>query len=479
MMSPLAQISRRDFIRMAGGAALSAAALPWLDRSAWATEKKPNIIFILADDLGWGDLGCYGQHELKTPNLDKLASQGLRFTNFYVCGSVCSPSRAAFTTGQFPARVKIHDYLRVDPTPAQQAAGTAPFLDPKTPTLARALKEAGYATGHFGKWHLGASPGAPSPAEYGYDTSTTVNSNGPGWTDEQKDPFFRAKSSELIVDEAIKFIEGNKDKPFYINVWSLVPHAVLNPTEEQTKPYQRFRPKAPDRGTKLVYYSSVGDLDAQIGRLLNKLDELKLTDNTIVLFSSDNGPEEIGLTEAAHSGIGSPGPFRGRKRSLYDGGIRVPFIIRWPGAAPAGTVNDTSVVAAVDLMPTLAKAAGAKLPAGARLDGEDVGEILRGSARQRSTTLFWEYRFPMLGHPMHHSPQLAVRDGDWKLLMNADGSRIELYDLSKHGVEFDNVADRHPDVAKRLSEKLLAWKKTLPPGQYAPGSGSDTYPWPQ
>lgn len=474
-------ISRREFIRLAGGAALGVTALPWLSRLGWAADRPPNIVFILADDLGWGDLGCYGHNQIKTANLDGLAKQGTRFTNFYVCGSVCSPSRAAFMTGQFPARVGIHDYLRHPLTDYQVKAGVQPFLDPETPTLARILKRAGYATAHIGKWHLGTGPAAPPPADYGFDMSKTCASgSGPNWNEYTKDPFFRAKSTGMFVDEAIKFIEQNKDKPFYINLWTLVPHAPLNPSEDQTKVYDQLRPRgAPDRGTKVVYYSTVRDMDAQLGRLLAKLDELKLADNTIVLFSSDNGPEEITLTEACHSGIGSPGPFRGRKRCLYDGGIREPFIVRWPGVVAAGKVNDSSVVAAVDFLPTLVKAAGAKLPGGIRLDGEDVGDILRGGTRQRNTTLYWEYRFPVLGPPMIHNPQLAIREDNWKLLCNPDGSRIELYDLSNHGMEIDNVADEHPDIAKRLSEKLISWAKSLPPGEVGPGVGKNDYPWPK
>ncbi len=474
------RVSRREFMRLAGGAALGAAALPWIDRIGWAADKRPNIIFILADDLGWGDLGCYGQREIKTPHLDKFAQGGIRFTNFYVCGSVCSPSRAAFTTGQFPAMVGIHDYLRHPLTEGQQAAGVQPFLDPKHPTLARILKGAGYATAHFGKWHLGSSPEAPTPSAYGYDVSRIVTGNGPRFEVPERDEFFRAKSTGLMVDEAIKFLEQNKDKPVYMNLWTLVPHATLNSTDEQETPYKHLRPGgAPDRGAKVVYYSSVTDLDAQLGRLFAKLDEMKIADNTIILFSSDNGPEDMHIGNASHSGIGSPGPFRGRKRSLYDGGIRVPFIVRWPGVTPPGKVDDMSVVAAVDLLPSLAAIAGAKIPAGTRLDGEDVGDILRGSGRQRKTTLYWEYRFGVAGDSIHHNPQLAIREGNWKLLCNPDGSRVELYDLSDHKSDVDNVADTHLDIARRLTEKLIAWQKTLPPGKVGATVGGNDYPWPK
>jgi len=179
-----------------------------------------------------------------------------------------------------------------------------------------------------------------------------------------------------------------------------------------------------------VYYASVTDLDTQIGRLLNEMETLGLADNTLVLFSSDNGPEDIHLRDAGHSGIGSAGPFRGRKRSLYEGGVRLPFLVRWPGKVPSGRVDDKSVVAAVDFLPTLCKLAGVKLPRDLQPDGEDTSDILQGQSRQRVSPLLWEWRFRIFGHIWHHSPTLAIREGDWKLLMNPDRSRVELFDTA-------------------------------------------------
>jgi N-acetylgalactosamine-6-sulfatase len=435
----------------------------------------PNVVLILADDLGWGDLGCYGHPHIRTPSLDRLARQGTLFTQFYVNGSVCSPSRCALMTSQYPARQAIHGHFA---THAQNASRGMPnWLDPSVPTLPRLLKQAGYATAHFGKWHLGSGEGAPDPGAYGIDDHRTVNSNGPGW--EEPDSSFRARSTAAFVDESLRFIKANRDRPFYVNLWTLVPHATLNPTAEQMRPYARFQPgNVPHKSAAQVYYASVTDLDAQIGRLLEGLDELGVAENTLVVFTSDNGPEDIHISNAGHSGVGSAGPFRGRKRSLYEGGVRVPFIVRWPGRTPAGKVDDASVVAAVDFLPTVCKAAGVKLPADMQVDGEDVSDVLQGQSRPRNKPLLWEWRFRIAGEVFHHSPMLAIRDGDWKLLMNPDGSRVELYDIPRDPTQLRNLADKHAAVVERLASQVLAWQKTLPEGPADAAAGKNSYPWP-
>ena len=338
--------------------------------NAPAPSKKPNFIFILADDLGWGDLGCYGHKLAKTPNLDRLAKQGTLFTQFYVCSGVCSPSRAAFMTGQFPARLRIHGHIA---TPKMNAdRGMPDYLDSNATTVSKLLQKTGYKTAHFGKWHLGSIPQAPPPSEYGFDQHYSVNANGPGW--DQKQPYFRANSTEYIMDKTIQFIETNRDQPFYVQAWLLLTHATLHPTEEQMKPYQRFGPGGgvPYKGAKMIYYASVSTIDKEIGRLMDKLRELRLAKNTVIIFSSDNGPEDIHIRNASHSGIGSPGPFRGRKRSLYEGGIRAPFIVRWPAGTPAKKVDNNSLICGADLLPTLCSLANINLPSELQLDGEDM-----------------------------------------------------------------------------------------------------------
>ena len=438
--------------------------------------RQPNVIFILADDLGWGDLGCYGHPHIKTPRLDQLARQGTLFTQFYVNGSVCSPTRAAFMTGQFPARHRIHGHFSGQPQ--NQGRGMPNWLDPSAPFLTRQLKQAGYATAHFGKWHLGSGEGAPDPGAYGFDVYRSFNGNGPKFKG-QGDPYFRARSTGLFVDEAIRFIEAHRERPFYVNLWTLVPHAPLHPTDEQMEPYRRFSAGVvPYRGAEEIYYGTVTAMDAELGRLFDKLDELGLADNTIVVFSSDNGPEDIHIRNAGHSGVGTAGPFRGRKRSLYEGGVRVPFIVRWPGHVPAGKIDEDSVVSGVDFLPTLCELTGSRLPAGYRGDGEDTSDILKGTSRPRQAPLMWEWRFRIAGYPIHHSPMLSIRDGRWKLLLNPDRSRVELFDIPHDRMELNNVAAQHPEVVERLAKAALAWQATLPPGPIEPTAGKIIYGWP-
>jgi len=440
-------------------------------------DSRPNIIFILADDLGWGDLGCYGHPLIKTPNIDRLAKEGTLFTQFYVNGSVCSPSRCAYFTGQYPARHKIHGHYATRDLNASR--GMSQFLDPQVPNVATLLKAAGYKTAHVGKWHLGSNSGGPEPAAYGFDfvgSTEKDGANGPAG-----DPFYRAKSTELFVNESLRFIEEHRDEPFYLQLWTLVPHATLNPTPEQMKPYARLRAGGrdfPHASAAEIFYASVTDLDTQVGRLIDGLEKLGMTNKTLIFFSSDNGPEDIHIGNAGHSGIGSAGPFRGRKRSLYEGGVRVPGIVRWPGHVPADRIAETAVVAGVDWLPTICKLAGASIPDTHVLDGETQEDVLLGQEHPRGRPLFWEWRFRIAGEPFHHSPQLAVRDGQWKLYLNPDNSRVELYDMPRDLTQLNNVAEKHPDIVTQLSESLLAWSKSLPDGPRDPNAGQMHAPLP-
>jgi len=440
-----------------------------------ATAKMPNVIFILTDDQGWGDAKFAGHPYVKTPNLDRLAKQGTWFKQFYVAATVCSPSRCAFMTSHFPARHHIHGHLS---SHEQNVARYMPdWLDPKTPTITSLLKQAGYATGHFGKWHLGGGDNAPMPEAYGIDDVRATVCRDPAWTEPATT--FWAKSTRLFVDEAIRFIKANKDRPFYANVWTLLPHAPLNPTPEQLAVYEKLEP-SPDAFPKWmrnyaaqakdlkiqmkIFCASLTDLDTQIGRLLDALDELKLADNTIVFFSSDNGPEDYRIGNAANAGVGSTGVLRARKRSMYEGGIRTFGLLRWPGRVAAGRVDDTSVIGGVDWLPTVCKLTGVNVPAAVQPDGEDVSDIWLGKSRPRSKPLYWEWLFRVWGDE-YTPPMLAIRDGNWKLFVNHNGTGAELYDIVKDISEEHNIAAEHPDVVKTLTAKALAWAKSLPPSK--------------
>jgi len=446
-------------------------------------DDRPNIIFIFADDWGWGDLGCYGHPTIRSPHLDRLAGEGTLFTQFYVCSGVCSPSRAAVMTGQFPARLGIHGHFAAQAHNAER--GMPDWLDPMAPTYCRLLQQAGYATGHFGKWHLGNGPGAPEPTAYGIDACRVNSGNGPQleFSRQTWQPGLRCRSSEFIVNHTMHFLEQNKDRPFLVNVWLNDTHAILDPSEEQMQPYRDLRPQFVGDthwGAPAIYYAVVTEADRQIGRLMAKLDDLGLRENTIVIFSADNGPEDICIRNASHSGVGSSGPFRGRKRSLYEGGIRTPFILRWPaGGVRPETVDDRTPLCGVDLLPTFCALAGAGLPDNVHLDGEDMSDVFHGRQRDRATPLMWEWRFQIQGHCLHKSPMLAARKGDWKLLMNPSRDRAELYDIPADPMELNNLAAQHPKTVTEMECDLLAWQATLPEGPVSPAAGSNAYPWPK
>ncbi len=442
-----------------------------------SAAEKPNVIFILTDDQGWNDAHFAGHPYVKTPNLDRFASQGTWFRQFYVAATVCSPSRTAFMTAHSPARHLVHGHFADH---SMNAARSMPdWLDPKATTLPALLKTAGYATAHFGKWHLGNGTGAPPPESYGFDVSKTVNSNGPQLGDEAKNPYFRAKSTALIVDETIQFIKAHQGGPFYANVWTLLPHAPLKPTPDQLKEYESLAPRADDpafgpwmrkylakakdlKSQMQVFCASLTDLDTQLGRLFTALEELKVADNTLIFFSSDNGPEDYRISNAANAGVGNAGVLRARKRSMYEGGIRTFGLLRWPGHVTAGRVDETSVMGGVDFLPTVCKIAGINLPADLHPDGEDMSDIWLGQSRPRTKPLHWEWLFNVQGED-YTPPMLAVRDGDWKLFVNHDGSKAQLFDIPKDTGEEHDIAAAHPDMVKSLTAKALSWQKSLPP----------------
>ncbi len=439
-----------------------------------AASRPPNIVMVLIDDMGW-DFSCFGSPDTKTPNVDRLAAEGIRYSQFYVNSPICSPSRTALTTGQYPHRWRITSFLnnRAD----NERRGMAQWLDPKAPVLARFLQQAGYATGHFGKWHMGGQrdvDDAPPITAYGFDESLT-NFEGMGpkllpltlkpgesqpgriWQDAESlgQPVTwmqRSKITTGFVDAAIPFIDraARAGKPFYVNLWPDDVHSPFWPPVEKWAD-----------GKRGLYLAVLEEMDRQLGKLFDHIRATPaLRDNTLILVCSDNGHEP---------GAGSGGPFKGAKATLFEGGVRSPLVVWGPGliaAAQSGTHNATSVFAAFDLAPSLLRLANAPVPAGVAFDGEDVLATLLGrSTASRSAPLFWRRPPDRKASPYGLPPQpdLAMREGDWKLLCDYDGSKPELYDLAQDRGETTNLAARHPDVVRRLTARVLAWHKSMPP----------------
>jgi arylsulfatase A-like enzyme len=448
----MAMLTRRTFLKIAAlGAALAA---PRAGRAAAAPGRKPNIIFIYTDDMGWGDPSCCGYKEVRTKGLDRLAGEGVRFLQFYTASPICSPSRAGVTTGMFPARWRINDYLHQ--RKANHDHDQADWLDPKAPTLARALKQAGYATAHFGKWHMGGGrdvTDAPLPAAYGFDESLVSSHplEGMGPALDPKMP--RHETTRAFVDRTIEFIKRHKDGPFFVNLWPMDVHTPHVPDPELLPHYTQVPPLHRNFDAVLEEY------DFHMGRLFDFLRDAGLEEGTIVVFSSDNGPEPSFEHERS-AGL------RGMKWSLYEGGIRTPLIVRWKGRIPAGKVDSSTVIGGVDLFPSLCALAGVPMPEGFNFDGEDLSGALLGTPARRTKPLFWEYgRKPDYLRPREEgdrSPNVAVRDGKWKLLVNADGSRMELYDIEADPKETADLAQKETATADALRVMALAWRRALP-----------------
>jgi len=469
---------------------------------AQSESRKPNIIFILADDIGWGDLGCYGNPFIKTPNLDRLARNGVMFVHGYANAPVCAPSRTSALTGHYPPEVGFHFIYGKDSAENRQR-GLPDFLDPELPSVARSLQQSGYATAHFGKWHMGGpwNIEAPEPGAYGFDEYISFVSNGPqlrDYTNPKRKPGEHpdTNTSEVLADLTIDFMKRHRDRPFFINVWTHVAHSVLIPNQSMLDAYPNFVTFGPQvaplyeksygikgwSNPRQVYYSMVTDLDLHLGRILSELDALGLSENTLVVFSSDNGPEIDRFGATYHSSAGSTGPFRGRKRSLYEGGIRVPFIASWPARQKRANVIDTkTVLSFADLPATFCAAAGISWSGRSGNDSENMLPALLGERSvERDAPIFWLYsRENQSDKPWHKAPLAAVRDGDWKLLANPDRSRIELYHLIRDPGELDNVFREYPDQTERLFGLLKAWIDHLPPGEYDRRAGSNDHSWSQ
>lgn len=436
-----------------------------LMQGARAASPPRHVVFILVDDMGRGDAGCYGGGQAPTPNIDRLAREGIRFEQFYTAAPICSPARAGFLTGSWPARWRIASALQS--RDRNRLIGQADYLSPAAPSLGKMMQGAGYATAHIGKWHLGGGRDvvdAPGFAAYGFDEHVgTWQSPDPhpaitatDWIWSTRDPVKRWERTAFFVDRALDFLARHRDRPAFVQLWFDDVHTPWIPDAETPT---NERPQDPTDDVPRYFRPVLAEMDRQIGRLLDGIRALGLEQETLIVFASDNGP--IPTFSGARAG-----GFRGSKYSLYEGGIRMPFIVHWPGHVPAGRTDRTTVLAAVDLLPTLATLVNGTASAGGPTDGEDLSPALFGSPVKRRGPLFWEYgrspagfRFPS---GRDRSPVLAMREGDWKLLINADGSGAELYRLEDDAGEAWNLAAAQPEVVQRLAASALAWRRAMP-----------------
>lgn len=431
-------------------------------------EERPNFLVILCDDLGYGDLSCYGNETIKTPHLDQLASEGIRLTDCYSSSPLCSPARAGMMTGRTPSRTGIYSWI---------AEGNPMHLKRDEQTVATLLKNNGYRTCHVGKWHMNGKfnhPDQTQPNDHGFDHWFATQNNA---SPTHHDPvnFVRngtpvgkqtGYSCQLVADEAINWLDKNAQaaNPYFMFVCFHEPHEPVDSPPELVEEY----PDATKRGEAL-YYANVTNMDKAVGRLMKKLDKLGVAEETLVFFTSDNGPETLNRYKSAWRSHGSPGPLRGMKLHLYDGGIRVPGIIRWKGRVKP---NQTSAapVCGVDVLPTLCDLAGVELPRSKPLDGTSFVPLLKGEQIVREKPLFWHY-FGGMGNR-----QVALRDGDWKIVARWDGpmnmpsggslrpgvvpklkasklDQFELYNIAEDIGEKHDLANKHPERLQTLSQK--------------------------
>lgn len=445
--------------------------IPMLARDCRADERPPNVVVFLADDLGWGDLACYGHPLIKTPNLDQFAKEGVRLTDCYSACGVCSPSRAAILTGRTPYRNGVFRWI---PNKHEVHLRTSEI------TIAELLKEHGYQTCHVGKWHLNGhfnSPKQPQPGDHGFDHwFATQNNAAPS----HKDPtnFVRngepvgpleGYSAPLVVNEGITWLRENRnpDQPFFLNVWTHEPHLPIESDPQFMGLYD-----TEDVGQR-QHHGNVTQLDHAFGMLMRALDEMQLTDNTVVIFTADNGPEGSGKPNLKNPGSmrdrtrGSTGGLRGRKRDDYEGGIRVPGIVRWPGKVKAGTESNIPVIGS-DIFSTICEIVDIPLPNDRVIDGASMLPALNGEAVPRTQPLYWRT------HISSPDSRVALRIDDWKIVADHTLEKFQLFNLHDDREEKNNLAQQHPDRFEEMKTKLLShdeavradgpdwWKKPQP-----------------
>ena len=430
-------------------------------------RRRPNIVFIFIDDMGWRDVGFMGSEYYETPNIDKLAANGMVFTNAYSNAPNCAPARACLLSGQYGPRHGVY-------TVASSSRGKSKFrklipienttvLDSNIVTIAEAIKPAGYISASIGKWHLGDDPQF-GPVGQGFD----VNVGGYSAGHPQKGYFVPYNNPELpdgpqgeyltdrLTDEALNFIETNKDQPFFLYLPHYAVHTPLQAKEELIEKYEKKPGSNGQNNPK--YAAMIESTDQGVGRILDKLDELGLAEDTIVFFFSDNGGVK---------GITSNEPLRGGKGMLYEGGIREPMAVRWPGVVKPGTTSDTPVIG-VDLFPTILRMTGARTPEGKLMDGESIVPLLKGRRDLDRKAIFWHFPAYLQGKAegardeyFRTRPAGAVRAGDWKLIEYFEDGDLELYNLADDISEQNNLVDTMPEKAFELHQLMLDWRKEV------------------
>ena len=459
------KLDRRDFLKAvafgAAGVFLPGCRTNGSASNASVSKKRTNIILIMIDDLSWMDLHCQGNDRLDTPNIDRLASQGMRFTDAYSAAPVCSPTRAAIMTGQSPARLGLTTHI---PDRPQYRPKDSTLLSAKTlnhlplehVTLAERLKEAGYATGFFGKWHLSRASAEKwlseqelRPEFQGFDLNIGGCSFGgpPSYFDPYRNPTIKNRREgeylpDRLADEAITFIRAHRDEPFFVALWNYTVHWPMQAPQALIDKYEkRVGPGLKDPR----YGAMIEAMDAAVGRVMAAIDELKLAGQTLVIFTSDNG---------GFDGVSDNRPLRASKGHLYEGGIRVPLIVRWPGVVPTKTICHTPVIS-TDFYPTLLDVSSLPHGTGKTLDGESIVPLLKRTGPLKRKAIYFHYP----NYAWHGSNKLggAVREGDYKLIERYDDDSVELYNLVDDLSEKHDLSREMPQKAADLKRKLDAW----------------------
>ena len=464
--------TRRDFLKLAGLGATGAALFPRLGKSAAADfqaleKSKPNFVFILIDDLGWADVGCFGSKFYETPNIDRFASQAMRFTDAYAACPVCSPTRASIMTGKWPARLHITDWIAGEgnkPSNKLRIPDWQKYLPLTETTIAKALKSAGYTSAAIGKWHLGGPDYYPE--HHGFDVNVAGGDIGhPGsyfWPfvgrgkkENNRVPGLAAAGgkegeylTDRLTDEAEKFIAANKDKPFFLYFAHYAVHTPLMAKPDKLAKYEAKKPV--DEQKNATYAAMIESVDDSIGRILRQLETLGLAENTVVVFTGDNG----GLWPLSTSNA----PLRAGKGFPYEGGIREPLIVKWPGVTKPGATCSVPV-SSIDYFPTLLEIAGVPLPG--KVDGLSFVPLLKQAGVPARDALYWHYPHYWGGVPPRVRPFGAVRADDWKLIEFYEDMNVELYNLKDDLGEKHDLAKEQSAKVEELRAKLHQWRESV------------------